>query len=161
VNLPDAEITVVTAGPAQTEALGRAVGAALRAGDLVALEGDLGAGKTVFVRGLAEGVGADPAAVHSPTFVLHHVYPGGRVVLHHLDCYRLGPGADLDVLDLDGLLDHGAVAVEWADYSPHLAGPHAARVRIEVLGRDLRRIVSTQLPGHLAAALAAAASGSA
>jgi tRNA threonylcarbamoyladenosine biosynthesis protein TsaE len=147
--------TVLSGSPAETEALGRVLGAVLRPGDLLALDGDLGAGKTVLVRGLAAGVGADPAAVRSPTFVLHHVYRGGQVVLHHLDCYRLGPGADLDALDLDWLLDHGAVAVEWAEYAPRLVGAHAVHLRIEVLDHTRRRIALAGLPAHLAAALAA------
>ena len=144
--------TVVTATPEQTEALGRAIGAALRPGDVLALDGDLGAGKTVLVRGLAAGAGADAAAVRSPTFVLHHVHRGGRVVLHHLDFYRLGPGADLDALDLDGLADEGAVAVEWAEYAPSLERFQPMHVRIEVLDRSRRRIEIGGIPLHLAAA---------
>lgn len=143
--------------PARTEALGRALGAALRPGDLLALDGDLGAGKTVLVRGLAEGAGADPATVRSPTFVLHHVYRGARLVLHHLDCYRLGPGADLDALDLDGLLEEGAVAVEWAEYAPHLGeAAHPVRIHIEVVDAQRRRISVSDAPEHLAIAAAAA-----
>jgi tRNA threonylcarbamoyladenosine biosynthesis protein TsaE len=148
--------TVVSESPQQTEALGRALGAGLRAGDLLALHGDLGAGKTVLVRGLAAGVGADAGAVRSPTFVLHHVYRGGRVVLHHLDCYRLGPGADMDTLDLDTMLDQGAVAVEWAEYAPVLAWLHPVHVRLEVLDEQRRRISVEDLPPHLATALAQA-----
>jgi tRNA threonylcarbamoyladenosine biosynthesis protein TsaE len=155
VNVRNTATTVVSESPEQTEALGRALGAALRPGDLVALDGDLGAGKTVLVRGLAAGAGADPEAVRSPTFVLHHVYRGGHVVLHHLDCYRLGPGADLDALDLDTLLEHGAVAVEWADYAPRLAALRPVRVHIEVLDHTRRRITVEAAPAHLAAALAA------
>ena len=138
----------------RTEAVGSALGAALRPGDLVALDGDLGAGKTVLVRGLAAGVGADAAAVRSPTFVLHHVYRGGHVVLHHLDCYRLGEGAALGALDLDTLLDHGAVAVEWASYAPALAAMCTAHVRIDVLDQTRRRLSFEGLAPHLAATLA-------
>ena len=145
-----------SASPEQTEAIGRALGAALRRGDTIALDGDLGAGKTVLVRGLAAGAGADPSAVRSPTFVLHHVYRGGRVVLHHLDCYRLGPGADLDALDLDSLLDRGAVAVEWAGYAPRLAAVGPVRVQIDVVDHATRRVALANLPPHLAAALAGA-----
>lgn len=155
MNVRNTTTTVVTDSPAQTEAVGRALGAALRHGDLLALDGDLGAGKTVLVRGLAAGAGADPAAVRSPTFVLHHVYRGGHIVLHHLDCYRLGPGADLDALDLDTLLDEGAVAVEWADYAPRLMMHHPVRVHIDVLDHTRRRITVDAAPPHLAAALAA------
>jgi tRNA threonylcarbamoyladenosine biosynthesis protein TsaE len=146
---PAAARILLSDSPADTEALGRALGAALRPGDVLALDGDLGAGKTVLVRGLAAGVGADPAAVRSPTFVLHHVHRGGRVVLHHLDCYRLGPGADLDALDLDGMVEEGAVAVEWAEYAPALVALAPARIRIEVLDDHRRRIVIGDAAPHL------------
>jgi tRNA threonylcarbamoyladenosine biosynthesis protein TsaE len=149
------ETTVVSESPARTEALGRAVGEALRPGDVIALDGDLGAGKTVFVRGLAVGAGAAPDAVRSPTFVLHHVYRGGRVVVHHLDCYRLGAEADLGAFDLDTLLDDGAVAVEWAEYAPSLGDLRPVRVRIDVLDHLRRRLTFRELPAHVAAALAA------
>lgn len=95
-------------------ALGERLGTALLPGDLLALSGPLGAGKTVLVRGIAQGLGADPRVVRSPTFVLHHVYPTSPP-LHHIDLYRLGDGADVTFLDLDGLLEDGAVAVEWAE----------------------------------------------
>ncbi len=148
--------TLVSASPQQTEALGRTLGAGLRVGDLLALHGDLGAGKTVLVRGLAAGLGADAEAVRSPTFVLHHVYRGGRAVLHHIDCYRLGPGADLDALDLETLLEQGAVAVEWAEYAPALAGLHPVHVRLDVLDNTHRRITAADLPPHLAERLRSA-----
>lgn len=141
--------TVATDTPEQTEALGRSIGAALRPGDVLALDGDLGAGKTVLVRGLAAGAGADAAAVRSPTFVLHHVHRGGRVVLHHLDCYRLGPGADLDALDLDGLAEEGAVAVEWAEYAPSLERFRPMHLRIEVIDRTRRLVHIGAIPVHL------------
>jgi tRNA threonylcarbamoyladenosine biosynthesis protein TsaE len=98
-----------------TIALGWRIGERLSSGDLVSLHGELGAGKTVLVRGIAAGAGADARVVRSPTFVFHHVYRGGRVLLHHLDLYRLGPGADVTFLDIDGLLQGGAVVVEWGD----------------------------------------------
>jgi tRNA threonylcarbamoyladenosine biosynthesis protein TsaE len=118
-----------------TVALGERIGEALVPGDLLQISGPLGAGKTVLVRGIAIGAGADPRAVRSPTFVLHHVYPGERLTLHHIDLYRLGAlgtphaeaGAaqvDVTLLALDDLLEEGAVAVEWGEmadlgrYSP-------------------------------------------
>src|SRR5205807_1582448 len=84
-------------------------------GDLLALHGELGAGKTTLVRGLAAGLGGDPERVASPTFVLHHVYRGGRLTLHHVDLFRLGTEVDLALFDLDDLLEGGAVVVEWAE----------------------------------------------
>ncbi|MFN2568099.1 MAG: tRNA (adenosine(37)-N6)-threonylcarbamoyltransferase complex ATPase subunit type 1 TsaE [Candidatus Dormibacteria bacterium] len=99
---------------AETEAAGRLLGGALLAGDLLGLEGDLGAGKTCLVRGIVAGLGGDAAEVRSPTFVLQQVHRGGRIPLHHLDLYRLGNDADVAFLEVEGLLDEGAVAVEWA-----------------------------------------------
>ena len=98
-----------------TIALGERIGRVLVNGDLMVLTGPLGAGKTVLVRGVAVGAGADAVAVRSPTFVLHHVYHGERVTVHHLDLYRLGGGADVRFLDIEGLLESGAVIVEWGE----------------------------------------------
>ena len=106
----------------------------------VLLYGDLGAGKTAFVRGLVEGAGGCPDEVSSPTFVLMQEYPGRRLV-HHVDLYRLRPD---DVADLEPLLDEmlagdAIVAIEWAD---RLANPPepAVRVRIADRGGDNREI---------------------
>ena len=105
-----------------TLALGERIGTRVEPGDLILLSGELGAGKTVLVRGIATGMGIDPALVRSPTFVLHHVYRAGAKVLHHLDLYRLGPSADIRLLDIEEMLESGGVVVvEWGD--------HAARDR--------------------------------
>jgi len=153
----NADVLVVDSdSPLRTEALGRSLGGALRAGDVLALDGDLGAGKTVLVRGLATGAGADPLIVRSPTFVLHHVYRGTRLTLHHIDCYRLGEYANLDSLDVDSLVEDGALAVEWAAYAPQLEELSAVHVHIEVVGDAQRRITIRSLPPRLRAALEAA-----
>lgn len=112
---------------AETVALGAALGRSLRAGDLVLLYGELGAGKTTFVRGLARGAGFR-GRVTSPTFALAHVYRGGRLTLHHLDLYRLA-GHELGEVGLDELLSDpsGAVVVEWPQ-----AAPRWPRRRVEV-----------------------------
>lgn len=128
-----------TASEVGTVALGRRLAAGLRPGDLLALHGELGAGKTCLVRGLAAGLGCDPAAVRSPTFVLHHVYPSPRATLHHLDLYRLGDGADVSVLDLDGLLAGGIVAVEWAELAD-LADLDPVHVRLGWVDRRHRTV---------------------
>lgn len=103
-----------TVGEAATRALARRLGEQLAGGELITLEGPLGAGKTVFAKGLAEGLGIDPDDVVSPTFVLHRQHQG-RLRLDHVDAYRL---ADPEELELLGLFDaHGAGAVlliEWA-----------------------------------------------
>lgn len=150
-------VGLITHAPAETEALGRRLAAALRRGDVLALDGELGAGKTCLVRGIAAGLGADPLAVRSPTFVLHQVYRGRDLVLHHLDCYRLGAGADLRRLGLEDLVEDGAVAVEWAEYAD-LRGVGAVRVTIEPLPDrpDGRRIsLSAGAPKRFAGAFAA------
>jgi tRNA threonylcarbamoyladenosine biosynthesis protein TsaE len=103
---------------ADTLAFGERLGTRVEAGDLILLIGQLGAGKTVLVRGIATGMGIDPAAVRSPTFVLHHVYRAGERVLHHIDLYRLGPRADIRLLDIDDMLESGGVVVvEWGEHA--------------------------------------------
>ncbi len=128
------------ASEADTVALGERIGLRLACGDLLSVSGPLGAGKTVLVRGIATGAGADPIAVRSPTFVLHHVYSGERVMLHHLDVFRLGAGADLRLLDVEGLLETGAVVVEWGDLAD-LRGFAPVHVTLSVEG-DNARIVT-------------------
>ncbi len=121
-----------TASPDETEALGRRLGEQLGDRALVLLSGDLGAGKTLFVRGLAAGLGADPDDVSSPTFSLVNRYDGGRVPLYHLDLYRLdGAGAAYD-LGLEEMLDTRAVvAVEWPDRLAGFPLPSALHVTID------------------------------
>ncbi|TMB33483.1 MAG: tRNA (adenosine(37)-N6)-threonylcarbamoyltransferase complex ATPase subunit type 1 TsaE [Deltaproteobacteria bacterium] len=95
-------LTLALSSPAATFELGRRLGAALREGDFVALVGELGAGKTLFVRGAAEGAGAEPAT--SPSFALANLYRGGKVTLQHLDLYRLSGPAELFALGFDDLI---------------------------------------------------------
>lgn len=116
------------ATPADTERLGQAVGARLRAGDVVVLSGPLGAGKTVLARGIGAALGVR-GPITSPTFVIareHRSLPGGRgVPLVHVDAYRLGGVAELDDLDLDTDLLAAAVVVEWGEgIAERLAGEH-------------------------------------
>lgn len=108
----DVELTLPTAE--DTRALGRRLGALLRAGDLLVLTGDLGAGKTTLTQGLAEGLGVR-GPITSPTYVLSRVHPSlrGGPALVHVDAYRLGHGAELDDLDLDESLAGAVTVVEW------------------------------------------------
>lgn len=113
-----------------TAAVGRNLARDLPEGSVVLLTGDLGAGKTVFVRGMAEGLGADPADVSSPTFTLIQEYRGGRLPLYHIDLYRLQM-REVDDLGLDELAENGGVmAIEWPDRLPR-PFEEAVRVRIE------------------------------
>jgi tRNA threonylcarbamoyl adenosine modification protein YjeE len=128
-------LDVVTSTPAETEAAGEHFGQGLRQGDLLLVEGDLGAGKTTFVRGVARGAGSS-AHVASPTFQLVRVYPG-RIQLAHVDLYRLEASTELAELGLEELLDQGAVVVEWGN---RLDAPGAALLSIEHLGGDRRRL---------------------
>ena len=129
----------LTRSEQETEALARELAGTLQAGDVVLLSGDLGAGKTTFVRGLAQGLGIDPADVSSPTFTLLHEYRGGRLTLYHADLYRLDQTATDDLgLEETGVRD-GVLAIEWPDRLSHeLAG--AKLVRLEVVNDASRRI---------------------
>jgi tRNA threonylcarbamoyladenosine biosynthesis protein TsaE len=104
-----------TASESETSAAGESLGRDLRAGEVVLLFGDLGAGKTAFVRGMARGIGASPDDVTSPTFTIVQEYSGPASTLYHVDLYRLEP-AEIDDLGLDDLVaGDGIVAIEWAD----------------------------------------------
>ncbi|WP_167392536.1 tRNA (adenosine(37)-N6)-threonylcarbamoyltransferase complex ATPase subunit type 1 TsaE [Streptomyces pactum] len=112
---PDAEITVTS--PEQMRELGRKLAEVLRAGDLVMLSGELGAGKTTLTRGLGEGLGVR-GAVTSPTFVIARVHPslGDGPPLVHVDAYRLSGGLDeMEDLDLDVSLSDSVIVVEWGE----------------------------------------------
>jgi tRNA threonylcarbamoyladenosine biosynthesis protein TsaE len=128
-----------THSEAETAALARTLAASLNAGDVLLLSGNLGAGKTAFVRGLAEGLGIDPDEVSSPTFTLVHEYRGGRLTLYHVDLYRLDRAATEDLgLEEMGVAD-GVLAIEWPDRLTH-ALPAAQQVTIEIVDEQTRRI---------------------
>lgn len=122
-----------------TRAVAAALARTLAPGAVLLLSGDLGAGKTAFVRGLAEGLGIDPGEVTSPTFTLVHQYDGGRLPLVHVDLYRL-EAADLDELGLDAdVAARGVLAVEWPERL--VRAPRAAvRIGIEVDTDETREI---------------------
>ncbi len=127
----------VTGSETETASVASALAATLVAGDVILLSGNLGAGKTAFVRGLAEGLGLDPEDVSSPTFTLVHEYRGGRLTLYHVDLYRLEKAAT-DDLGLEEL-HRGVLAIEWPDRLTHEL-PGARRISIEILEGDDRRI---------------------
>ena len=125
---------------AETFAYGEALGRTLKGGEMILLEGELGAGKTVFARGIAAGLGIDPAEVGSPTFILVDRH-AGRLALFHADLYRLDQQSEIFDLGLDEFAAMGAVVVvEWGERLPPVLSQGALRVRIADLGDDTRRI---------------------
>jgi tRNA threonylcarbamoyladenosine biosynthesis protein TsaE len=132
-------LTAITHSEAETSAVASGFAGSLTAGSIVLLSGDLGAGKTAFVRGLAEGLGIDPGLVSSPTFTLIQEYRGGRLALHHVDLYRLR-SIEVDDLGLEELtLEGGVTAIEWPDRLPREL-PSVVRVHIEHGDGDTRTI---------------------
>jgi len=133
--------TFRTNSPAATIAVGRRLAGQLRRGDCVALTGQLGAGKTILVKGLAAGLGvADETIVASPTFVLVREYPG-RLPIYHVDLYRLpSDEADLSSLGIDEMLTDGVVIVEWADKAGASLPRRRWQVEIAITGPRSRLI---------------------
>ena len=119
---------IVTATEADTAAVGRRLAPTLAPATVVLLEGDLGAGKTAFVRGMAEGLGIDPADVSSPTFTIVQEYRGPVLTLQHVDLYRLTPAEVADLALEDLIDDRMVMAIEWPERLP--AAPSARLVRV-------------------------------
>jgi tRNA threonylcarbamoyladenosine biosynthesis protein TsaE len=136
-----AEICVDSPSPEETRRLGRILGEELRAGDVVGLEGPLGAGKTCFVQGLAAGLGLDPSVpVTSPTFILVAEY-GGRLPLRHADFYRVESASRLEDAGFPDLFDgRGVVVVEWPERFPEALPKEGLWIRIEIRSESERRI---------------------
>ena len=129
----------ITNSPAETEALGAALGKQLTAGTIIAYRGDLGAGKTAFTRGLARGLGCTEL-VTSPTYTIVNEYLSGRLPLFHFDMYRLHSSDDLWDIGWEDYLERGGVcAVEWSENVAD-AMENAISVCVEKLGEDQRRI---------------------
>jgi tRNA threonylcarbamoyladenosine biosynthesis protein TsaE len=130
---------IVSTSAEATEAAGERLGQTLGPGAVVALTGELGAGKTCFVQGLVRGLGATVRAT-SPTFVLVNQYQG-RVPIHHVDAYRTDSMTELIDLGLLDLMDgEGVTIIEWADKLTPLLPPEAIRVHIAGVGDEPRRI---------------------
>ena len=129
----------ITHSPEETEAVGAALAKILIPGTVIAYEGDLGAGKTAFTRGLARGLGyREP--VTSPTYTIVNEYLGGRLPLFHFDMYRLASAEDLWDIGWEDYLERGGIcAVEWSE-NVREALEDPVTVRIEKLGEDSRRI---------------------
>ena len=134
------DVNTITHSESETEDAGALFAATLHDGDVLLLHGDLGAGKTAFVRGLARGLGAAPEGVSSPTFTIVQSYRGASLTLVHADLYRLSP-EEVDDVALDDLLAPATVmAVEWAER--WTSAPRGAiEVRLEHAGDTDRRLV--------------------
>ncbi len=137
---------IETRSACETEALGEALARTLVAPAIVLLSGDLGAGKTAFVRGIVRGLDApDDVRVTSPTYILLHSYRGGRATLHHIDAYRLRGGGD--EFEASGLMDcfddpNGIVCIEWPEKLADMKWPReCVRVEIEHCEPTVRRLV--------------------
>ena len=135
----------------ETEALGAELAGRLEPGDVVAFTGDLGAGKTAFVRGLARGLGI-PDRVTSPTFTIVNEYEGGRLPLFHFDMYRLGSSDELFDIGWEDYLARGGVcAVEWSENVDDALDEDAIRVDIRRGAQDDQRVISVTNGPDLAA----------
>jgi tRNA threonylcarbamoyladenosine biosynthesis protein TsaE len=131
-----------THSAAETTQLGREFARELTPGTIVLLRGDLGAGKTTLVKGIAEGFQAAQADdVTSPTFTLIHEYRGPKVVLFHIDLYRIDTQRELDTLALDDLMDANSILlIEWGEKFERFIKEKSAEISIEHQGEDRRRI---------------------
>lgn len=138
--------SIISATAEETVAHGHAFGATLRRGDVLALCGELGAGKTHFVKGLAAGLGA-PVSVTSPTFTLLHEYAGGRLPLYHFDFYRLDDADAALRIGLDEyLFGDGVCVIEWAEKFPALLPPHTRWLCFTLHDDGARVIAETPAP---------------
>ncbi len=127
--------------PEQTQTLAADLARTLSAGTCLALYGELGAGKTQFVRGLVTGLGGNPRSVHSPTFMLLNVYPDGRLPVFHLDAYRVHGPDDFQAIGFTELLDQpGIVVVEWAERVAALMPELRIDVHFETIDETTRKI---------------------
>ena len=127
----------------ETTQLGRELASELKPGTIVLLRGELGAGKTTLVKGIAEAFQAARADdVTSPTFTLIHEYRGPNVVLFHIDLYRIDTQRELDTLALDDLMDASSILlIEWGEKFERFVRERSAEIAIEHLGEDRRRVI--------------------
>lgn len=126
--------------PEQTRRVGMRLGSMLRPGDVICLQGDLGAGKTTFVQGLAQGWGTLDA-VSSPTFIIVNMYRrSDGAHLHHMDAYRLDSVPEAEELDLESMLAQGPLLIEWAERIQNLIPPHHIWLEMEYLAEEHRKM---------------------
>jgi tRNA threonylcarbamoyladenosine biosynthesis protein TsaE len=132
--------TFISISPAETEEFARRFAKEIMPGDLLALKGELGAGKTQFVKGLVAGLGSD-AVVASPTFTIIHEYTGGHSPIYHFDFFRLKGRQSAERLGLEDYFFGGGVCVvEWADHFPDLIPDHARWIEFQIESENVRAI---------------------
>ena len=139
--------TVYTLSEDETFELGRSFARTLEGSEMILLDGDLGLGKTVFARGVAVGLGIAPEDVSSPSFTLVQEYRGGRLVMFHVDLYRVDLPDEVGTLGIEEILTAGGVVVvEWGDKLPPYLRRGASTVRFHDLGEGSRRIETFREP---------------
>lgn len=138
------QLVLRSGGEAETQAIGRALGAAARGGERIALSGELGSGKTVLARGVAEGLGIPPEDVQSPSFPVLLIYEDGRLPLYHIDLFRQPAGAANDLELREYLYGTGVCVVEWCDRLDRPLEDFLA-LTLTFVGSDERRLV---VAGH-------------
>jgi tRNA threonylcarbamoyladenosine biosynthesis protein TsaE len=117
---------------ADTERMAAELAQSLRGGDVIALHGELGAGKTQFTRGIVKALGGNPQLVSSPTYVLMHIYPAPVLKIYHIDAYRVGGSDDLAQIGFDELLiQKGIILIEWASRITSLLPDHTIHITLE------------------------------
>jgi tRNA threonylcarbamoyladenosine biosynthesis protein TsaE len=125
----------------ETQQFAGRLAAKLHGGECIALHGELGAGKTQFVRGLVAGLGGDPRTVSSPTYVLLHIYDSARLPIFHLDAYRVGGPEDFEAIGFSELLEqNGVVVVEWASRVQSLLPENCIHVMLETVDENTRAV---------------------
>jgi tRNA threonylcarbamoyladenosine biosynthesis protein TsaE len=131
----------ISVNAAETKAVGERLAREIQTGDVLALVGDLGAGKTQFVKGLAKGLGS-AAVVTSPTFTLVHEYQGSRLPIYHFDFYRIESLAALRAIGFDEIVfSDGVSVIEWADRFADAIPPRARWIKFEIVSENQRRIL--------------------
>lgn len=134
------ELDIVSTSPAETQQMGSLFGETAEPGDLICLEGDLGSGKTAFVQGIGKGLGI-PQAIHSPTFVLANEYPGGRLVLYHLDVYRVRGVQEAMGFGLEDYIEgDGVCVIEWSEKIRAAVPPERLWIRFDYLSESERQL---------------------
>jgi tRNA threonylcarbamoyladenosine biosynthesis protein TsaE len=137
--------TFISNSPSETEAFGRQLAKGVSAGSVLALKGELGSGKTQFVKGLVAGLDSK-APVTSPTFTIVHQYAGGHLPVYHFDFFRLHDHQSAAQLGLDDyFFGDGVSVIEWADRFPELIPGHARRISFEIKSENARTITSDSM----------------